>query len=484
MVDSTFSKKNIYLSKQISKKNKSKDKTVEELRKMASRKKIVGRSKMDKAQLIRALKKKSLTKRKKMKGGALTPFTGNIAEFFNRELIPYQILMLNKLEGRDFFSPVVYINPNRNNTSRLNISFILSNPAEVLNEDINISEYNIYNNNNTVRFMPTFDDITAGIRKGLTINSILLIPKVIRDVANYYYLFPDIRAEEKYKGYLERPVNVSTITNYNARRETNFNPERLGEYFDHPIKINIEDILEPDANYHGLEIRSIAGCVKELIQFSYFFYNSLLKSSQSKTPPTQISIVCGGQSPAYYALSMMNLPIYNPELVNVVIIPHSTGGGERLRSEQTDAHNMRYCERLREKGVRIYPYVFILDLVESGRGVLSLKRAIQRCFELDIRKMKIYAIKADQNKAPRIGASNGLVRTYDQYCFAFFRQMFRRIVPTYKPEQFNRQNLPIPNLDEVYAENPLARMIRDCSRVYPYVPIEETPWYRLNTEPH
>ncbi len=52
------------------------DKTVEELRKMASRKKIEGRSKMNKAQLVRALKKCSLTKktvkRRKMKGGALT----------------------------------------------------------------------------------------------------------------------------------------------------------------------------------------------------------------------------------------------------------------------------------------------------------------------------------------------------------------------------------------------------------------------------
>jgi hypothetical protein len=38
-----------------------KDKTVEELRKMASRKKIEGRSKMNKAQLVRALKKCSLT---------------------------------------------------------------------------------------------------------------------------------------------------------------------------------------------------------------------------------------------------------------------------------------------------------------------------------------------------------------------------------------------------------------------------------------
>ncbi len=45
-----------------------KDKTFEELRKMASKKKIEGRSKMNKSELIKALKKKVSIK-KKMKGG-------------------------------------------------------------------------------------------------------------------------------------------------------------------------------------------------------------------------------------------------------------------------------------------------------------------------------------------------------------------------------------------------------------------------------
>ncbi len=49
-----------------------KEKTVEELRKMASRKKIEGRSKMNKAQLVSALKKCTTTKKRKMKGGRLS----------------------------------------------------------------------------------------------------------------------------------------------------------------------------------------------------------------------------------------------------------------------------------------------------------------------------------------------------------------------------------------------------------------------------
>ena len=44
-----------------------KEKTVEELRKMASRKKIEGRSKMNKEELVKALKKKTSTSKKMIK---------------------------------------------------------------------------------------------------------------------------------------------------------------------------------------------------------------------------------------------------------------------------------------------------------------------------------------------------------------------------------------------------------------------------------
>ncbi len=63
-----------------------KEKTVEELRKMASKKKIEGRSKMNKAQLVRALQKKSSSKkiiRKKMKGGVVVAGVDYNPERFN-----------------------------------------------------------------------------------------------------------------------------------------------------------------------------------------------------------------------------------------------------------------------------------------------------------------------------------------------------------------------------------------------------------------
>ena len=49
-----------------------KEKTVEELRKMASRKKIEGRSKMNKAQLVRALKKTTSTKKTMKRSGVVS----------------------------------------------------------------------------------------------------------------------------------------------------------------------------------------------------------------------------------------------------------------------------------------------------------------------------------------------------------------------------------------------------------------------------
>lgn len=76
-----------------------KDKTVEELRKMASRKKIEGRSKMNKAELVRALKKKSTTKktmkRRKMRGGDLTEEQIDMLVARNYITNPMTVITLN-----------------------------------------------------------------------------------------------------------------------------------------------------------------------------------------------------------------------------------------------------------------------------------------------------------------------------------------------------------------------------------------------------
>ncbi len=68
-----------------------KKKTVQELRKIASRKKIEGRSEMNKAELVRALNKKKSTTKKTMKGGALTEHQINMLVERNYQRNPLNI---------------------------------------------------------------------------------------------------------------------------------------------------------------------------------------------------------------------------------------------------------------------------------------------------------------------------------------------------------------------------------------------------------
>ncbi len=74
------------------KKESLKEKTYEELRKLASKKKIEGRSKMNKKELVKAILKKTSIKRKIMKGGSM-PFTSDIVEkIISGEIRPKYII--------------------------------------------------------------------------------------------------------------------------------------------------------------------------------------------------------------------------------------------------------------------------------------------------------------------------------------------------------------------------------------------------------
>ena len=59
--------------------------------------------------------------------------------------------------------------------------------------------------------------------------------------------------------------------------------------------------------------KTFSFCVKQIIVFAYTFYAKLLQEANDKN---KITIACGGQSPAYYCLAMLQLKIYNPKLVN------------------------------------------------------------------------------------------------------------------------------------------------------------------------
>ena len=102
-------------------------------------------------------------------------------------------------------------------------------------------------------------------------------------------------------------------------------------------------------------IHTLGDSIKELIDGSYEIYNSLLKN---QIPTT---IVCGGQSPAYYCLAMMNFPIFDHTKVNIVILPHSKGG---VKSINQYTENYEYSKQLHAKNLDIRSNVIIIDGVK------------------------------------------------------------------------------------------------------------------------
>ena len=206
--------------------------------------------------------------------------------------------------------------------------------------------------------------------------------------------------------------------------------------------------------------QTIGDCIKELIEGSYDIYSSILSL------PYETSIICGGQSPAYYCLAMMNFTIYN-EKANIIILPHSKSG-QQTKYYEIYAENMTYCDRLKEKGIQLKKNVIIIDSIHSGVGILSLEQALKDCYpNINVGKISIN----DQHQIP-------VDRKYNFRCQARFSDNFPRIVNSYHPRFFHDATNFIT--DFINLDNPIAEMIVDIAKEYPEIKVEDTEWYKLN----
>ena len=214
--------------------------------------------------------------------------------------------------------------------------------------------------------------------------------------------------------------------------------------------------------------QTISECVKELIEESFNLYNYLL--SQYKTTNKKITIICGGQSPSYYCLSMMNFKIYDPDSVNIIILPHSKHGKKTLDMDK-DEENAKYCKILKEKQIELNPSVVIIDGVHSGVGILALESALLSCYnDIDIKKIAI-------NSGPGVSRIKVDIEIYLK-SEPVFSDTFPRLVNSYYPSDFNSSNKFITEFN--LKNNPIAEMIISISKNYPKIPVEDTEWYKLN----
>jgi hypothetical protein len=253
-----------------------------------------------------------------------------------------------------------------------------------------------------------------------------------------------------------------------------------------PEQLDPGTIQQADYDPYTMHAHSVRDAVKELIEKSYEIYSDVLASSAGGTPRT---IICGGQSPAYFCLAMTNFKIYDPASANILVLPFSkesdrsssgSGAGAGSASAAGLAAAAMYCDRLKEKGIRPYENIVIIDYIESGEGVSKLLDVLQFCYKGYFKTIKIIAVN-DTNKL-----DSGPLSKYEKGIYATesvmqFSERFKRLVPQYPPSKFGDSGSL--TTDFTIAGNPLAEMIIDLASVYegPDGPkIEETQWYILN----
>jgi hypothetical protein len=223
-----------------------------------------------------------------------------------------------------------------------------------------------------------------------------------------------------------------------------------------PRKININTGIKSD--------QTLGDCIQELIDGAYDIYSSILRL------PYNTTIICGGQSPSYYCLAMMNFSIYNSEVANIIILPHSKGG--RISNNQLE-ENCKYCARLKEKGIKLNHNVIIIDGVHSGVGILALENALKHCYPgINVQK---YAINFEPgiSKIP-------VDKEYYFRCEPKFSDTFPRLITSYYPRDFDDAS-KFKN-EFILDDNPIAEMIIDIAKNYPDIKVEDTEWFKVNNE--
>jgi hypothetical protein len=177
----------------------------------------------------------------------------------------------------------------------------------------------------------------------------------------------------------------------------------------------------------AMTLESVA---EEVIKVSNEIYRFVLLLAESKKQ--YISLVCAGQSPAYFALAIMNLKIYRPEIVEIVVLPYSKKGAAGNISKESDIYKLR----LDEVGVHLRPRIIILDYILSGVGILSLKKTLENCYP----DSSIGLISINQSGCTH---SIPVYKQFTTSCMSFLLYRQERIVQHYTPLSFLEEKLHI-----------------------------------------
>jgi hypothetical protein len=171
---------------------------------------------------------------------------------------------------------------------------------------------------------------------------------------------------------------------------------------------------------------------------------------------------------------MKYFSIFNPCLVNIIVLPHSKNG-EKTYGYQQIEENKSYCERLKEKNILLNNNVVIIDGVHSGVGILALESALKQCYRnqkgINFTKIAINASKT----VSQIPVDKELILT----CEPKFSDTFPRLVTGFYPRHFHSCEKFITDFIDI-ENNQVALMIINIAVNYPDTQVEDTEWFKLN----
>lgn len=222
--------------------------------------------------------------------------------------------------------------------------------------------------------------------------------------------------------------------------------------------------------------QTIGDCIKELIEISYDIYTSLLASGKKTT------IVCGGQSPSYYCLAMMKFKCFDPEIVDIVILPHSMGSvhypeedysSDEVSKQMKDMSDYRRLLKDKKNPVNLNQNVVIIDSVQSGAGINALEFILRNTYPgISITKIAINSSEGLRDEDIHVD------HEYILPCQPKFSDTFPRIVTSFHPYEFKDTAKFITHF--INLDNPIAQMISDIAHSYPDIRVEDTMWFKLN----
>jgi hypothetical protein len=167
--------------------------------------------------------------------------------------------------------------------------------------------------------------------------------------------------------------------------------------------------------------------IDEVIALSLEIYTFLLSEAVRFGP---ITVCCPGQSPAYIALAMKNLPIYDKNAVEILVLPYSKGGCSTINVEE----RISYGKALVLSGVVFRDNIYILDYVNSGAGINTFETMLNyNKLGRVIRKLAIID--------PKYAPTSPMYKCFSAAYIHNLSDTFPRIVQHYPSEAFGKAPL-------------------------------------------